>query len=1034
MSREPKPFQAATAEAAIAAFNQNDRPRRFLVADEVGLGKTVVARAVIQRMLQRRRSPLVVFYVASNTTIAHQNRRRLLEFLDAEKGKDASAKLDRLTLAANPRARPTNPTVQLYTLTPDTSIPLYRGRGGLGRVDERAFIYRLITGRYPSLTEGTDGRTVKSVLKGRAGDVGWKTACGRVLEIDAIRSVQNAFFNEVAGDTELKCAEVSSARLAEIFREAEVTRKPSRLLGRLRNALALAALADVRPDLIIFDEFQKFRDVLIDRPGKIVDPVAAKLRGGKGSREAAVLLLSATPYRHYSSRRDDAEGPSHYSEFSDLIKFLMGKDSHEPAKIEEELIEFRREMLSQKLNEERLTELRDSLQRRLRPVMSRTERAHLLTKTVSAACSDVVESVQGADVRVFKHWTERLREGERSTNGKRQTNLTSYALPYWFSIPYPVQMMGKEYIAWQRAHHGRRAGEPGLSRADQENLRAPESWPHPQLRATAKLRPPDRLTRPWISPSLPWWKLDGPWCNRDDAQQVADDPFTSDGKLLVFSRFKAVPPAVASLLSFGVESHLAGRLGHKKYAKAGELSPLQLKASSRGLLALFFPSPSLIRHTNPRCAEGKTLPEVRKSMIAQVRTLLSDLAVPIRRSSKKRPIWFLLPALEGTCDRSAIANTGVAKWSEISLRLRAAENAHGQRRHMADLLRQWDRDAAKGLVEITEGELAALADYALSSPGVVLGRAWYRHCSGCLSGDTLGELIDLSWNGFRSYLNRAWFKAALTRRGEHYPDAIRRAIAEGNLESVLDEHLWITSRLDGEGVANFAKELGKVFNLVSGRHRVFTPGPGEGGDFSLRCHAAMPFSDAKGEVSAGEQPLRTDDLRRAFNSPFWPHVLVTTSLGQEGLDFHVWCRHLLHWDLPGNPLDLEQREGRIQRFGGLSIRHGLARRLREHVLMGGSNSESPWTKLAEMAERDVRGDASGLSPWWGCDGEAVERQIVRIHQSSHVLRFKKLSEQRLLYRLALGQPHQQDFIENISKLPADNRDQYALCLSAWTQA
>jgi hypothetical protein len=42
-----------------------------------------------------------------------------------------------------------------------------------------------------------------------------------------------------------------------------------------------------------------------------------------------------------------------------------------------------------------------------------------------------------------------------------------------------------------------------------------------------------------------------------------------------------------------------------------------------------------------------------------------------------------------------------------------------------------------------------------------------------------------------------------------------------------------------------------------------------------------------------------------------------------------------------------------------------------------------------------------------------------------------LSQQRLLYRLALGQPHQQDFMESVSKLPDDGRKQFALCLSAW---
>ena len=46
-SAKPKPFQEATVEAVLRAFRAGRRYRRFLIADEVGLGKTIVAQQVI---------------------------------------------------------------------------------------------------------------------------------------------------------------------------------------------------------------------------------------------------------------------------------------------------------------------------------------------------------------------------------------------------------------------------------------------------------------------------------------------------------------------------------------------------------------------------------------------------------------------------------------------------------------------------------------------------------------------------------------------------------------------------------------------------------------------------------------------------------------------------------------------------------------------------------------------------------------------------------------------------------------------------
>jgi hypothetical protein len=145
-------------------------------------------------------------------------------------------------------------------------------------------------------------------------------------------------------------------------------------MGSLRTALAMTVLKEIKPDIVIFDEFQKFTELLIDPPNASLDPVALALRGW-GINSHGVLLLSATPYRLYSTRQEEAAGASHHQDFFELIRFLFGPDSKQPKEIERAFLEFGAMMLAKETPDLKvLGDLRDEIQRRLRRVMSRTER------------------------------------------------------------------------------------------------------------------------------------------------------------------------------------------------------------------------------------------------------------------------------------------------------------------------------------------------------------------------------------------------------------------------------------------------------------------------------------------------------------------------------------------------------------------------------------------------------------------------------------------------------------------------------------
>ena len=56
-------------------------------------------------------------------------------------------------------------------------------------------------------------------------------------------------------------------------------------------------------------------------------------------------------------------------------------------------------------------------------------------------------------------------------------------------------------------------------------------------------------------------------------------------------------------------------------------------------------------------------------------------------------------------------------------------------------------------------------------------------------------------------------------------------------------------------------------------------------------------------------------LMLAFNTPFFPEILVASSVLAEGVDLHLNCRYVIHHDLSWNPSTLEQRTGRVDRIG-----------------------------------------------------------------------------------------------------------------------
>ena len=170
----------------------------------------------------------------------------------------------------------------------------------------------------------------------------------------------------------------------------------------------------------------------------------------------------------------------------------------------------------------------------------------------------------------------------------------------------------------------------------------------------------------------------------------------------------------------------------------------------------------------------------------------------------------------------------------------------------------------------------------------------------------------------------------------------------------------------------------------------------------------MRFGD---EVDAdGTKANRKDLVRAAFNSPFWPFVLASTSVGQEGLDFHLYCHAVIHWNLPSNPVDLEQREGRVHRYKGHAVRKNVAAR---HV-NGANGAPDPWDDLFERAKMARPESATDVVPYWvyaSDGGAAIERHVPALPLSRDELKLRQLKRSLALYRMVFGQPRQDELLD-----------------------
>lgn len=1069
-----KDFQRSTVDYAYyRLYEAEDRVDRFLVADETGLGKTYVARGIIARIVDRLWDDPIenidIVYVCSNSAIAAQNVSKLIS---AQLGKVVGS--SRITLLPPELAKlhRSGDRVNVIAFTPGTSFNM-RSSGGVVR--ERAIIYNILR-RYWGLGDRVGPLRV---LRCNVGEQRW-------LEmIEAERSQQ--LDQAIVKDFVLRC-ELYRDEFTELTRRAAradrtgsepvgFRRDQYAMVGRLRLDLARACMSGMRPALVIMDEFHRFRDLLDPETeaGDLFDVLV--------ETDTRVLLLSATPYKMYTVAGE--AGDDHYRDFVQTVGFLLD-DQAEKERFTQNLARLRLELQRARANDGAGPEsAREAVEGQLRRVMVRTERLAAtadrsgMLQELPEECMPtprdlehfrVIDAVsRGLGVRdAVEYWKSSpyilnlmdsqydLKDDlEKAVNGRLDSTQINGALE---------DAVG-DGLQWNAVRHYRKI-----------------PFPNARMRALCRNTVETGLWRLlWMPPAMPYYD------SGHHAYRTL--PSEGASKALVFSAWRVVPKAISLLLSYEAERLGIKFDGERRPydSKHGAAVTLAFGRDDTGgpanmaNMVLLYPCWTLAACIDPALLAAKltasdsAVPS-QKAMIAevsrQIRRLLAQIEVSADtisqaggRDSQRGPSdtawsWISLAALDAHLNPACACNWLHATETEAAPAWRGMVEARGGDAddtgfalHVDQFTAEFDRqmrfrDADNPLPLLqamgSAGDtvVTTLAMAALGSPAVVALRALLRlHDQRCADGCSDEMAMGLAARialAFRDMFNLAESSVLVRprRRARRKPYwlAVLSYCLGGNLQAVMDEYLHVLNEPDRK-LSDVCDEIVSALSLRAGilgfDEIVRAPGATTTGvalkQRKMRCRFAMRFGEsAADDVTYGSSDIiRPRQVMSAFNSPFRPFVLATTSIGQEGLDMHRYCHDVYHWNLPANPVDLEQREGRVHRYKCHAIRRNLAALYGGRVLSESRDAVAatadtspdplfdPWGLIFNIALDERSEEESDLNPYWILDmpdGVKINRRILAPALSWETQAVTPLTNSLALYRMVFGQPRQQELL------------------------
>ena len=998
-----KDFQEATANRIVELFRQGHN--RVLLADEVGLGKTIVAKTVVEKTgiwrkeVEKDEYEYVVVYICSNAGIAEQNCSKLgISKENRVSISEGRLSMQHLMLAESK----VNGNIRLIPMTPATSFQM---RAGAGTAPERALIFllldmcRMCGGYQQELSLLLRTRFIESQdsWERYISNQRWRinSLDNRKQYLSDMKMLLKQHLKpELIGEIKSVCRKIRK-NIDQLSYKAELEsiiswQKQKDIINQLRYCFAQISLGMLNPDLVIMDEFQRFRDLIEIDDEDYSDSALLSKKFLKDNTNSCVLLLSATPYKPYSTLSELTDGEeTHLQGFMRVMDFLINekKENEDFHTVWESYSEHLSEIQGQDLSV--LISSKKEAEGALYKHMCRTERRN----------SAIINTEKARFIPVDKLSTANVSSYIELQRAFKDMGYGNFPIEYIKSAPFLMSFMN--YKVKDNIDDFLTGKKIGITPEDRNKYikRMPTAFlkrshinsykPLPDTNARLNLLFDEIFESNGTKKGNPELLLWIPPANKyyNAGSKSVFERCEGYSKTLVFSSWEMVPRALSTLLSYESERLVNKKIANKSeeqksyYAVPEEIDFIDaenpkttkrgktryLIREQRGLVA--YPSIWLAKKYDCAKYYGYEIEELKKILKQRIKEDIQRVEKSTNTSKGNlgaRQILLFLKYMDGT----------------VSLP---------------------ERLPSDEIIDV-------LVNMAIGSPAICLFRA-------------LNDINDVNQrqrlaqeccdNSFVSMFNRpesrsimdAVFEGKKGADDEGHFEQVFRYCVDGNFQAMLDEYKFALGASGEEFIAAINSSFLQTSNLpyVSQEYykASFTEHPIKKAP-RLRVHFATGYFDAK---TNDKTIQRVNNIRNAFNSPFRPFVLITTSVGQEGLDFHLYSRKIVHWNLPHNPIDLEQREGRINRYMCHAIRQNIA----------ANEASYNWKEKFDKTREKYGTGLSEMVPYWCLpDSYPYKYQIERIVPmypfSQDKTKYDRLINVLALYRLTLGQPRQEEMI------------------------